>query len=92
MSVEEVIQHMRAEEFKPNCAIGAQSDLSSVYRTLSFLTLIVYHAIPVLLDFLIRHGHITPENEPNYIEILTRIHGRFHFERYPEGVNAVTSK
>ncbi|KAG8917030.1 hypothetical protein FRC01_002715 [Tulasnella sp. 417] len=62
MSVEDMIQHMRSEEFKPNCAI-------------------------VLLDFLIRHGHITPENEPNYIEILTRIHRRFGFERYPNGIN-----
>ncbi|KAG9015649.1 hypothetical protein FRB90_004602 [Tulasnella sp. 427] len=68
MTVEEVLQHMRSEEFKPNCAV-------------------VYHAIPVLLDFLIRHGHITPENEPNYMEILTRIHRRFGFERYPNGVN-----
>ncbi|KAF8607140.1 hypothetical protein BDV93DRAFT_520039 [Ceratobasidium sp. AG-I] len=34
----------------------------------------------VLLDFLIRHGKVTPENEPNYIEIMTRMHGRFGFE------------
>ncbi|KIO20882.1 hypothetical protein M407DRAFT_132596 [Tulasnella calospora MUT 4182] len=67
MTVEEVIQHMRSEEFKPNCAV-------------------------VLLDFLIRHGHITPENEPNYIEILTRIHARFGFERYPNGVNTSSAE
>ncbi|KAG8960759.1 hypothetical protein FRC00_014208 [Tulasnella sp. 408] len=48
---------------------------------------VVYHAAPVMLDFLIRHGHITPENEPNYIEILTRMHMTFGFERYPNGVN-----
>ncbi|KAG8792398.1 hypothetical protein FRC12_006252 [Ceratobasidium sp. 428] len=33
----------------------------------------------VLVDFLIRHGKITPENEPNYLEIMTRMHGRFGF-------------
>lgn len=33
----------------------------------------------VLLDFLIRHGHITPENEPNYLDIVTRLHGRFGY-------------
>ncbi|KAF8314335.1 NUDIX hydrolase domain-like protein [Cantharellus anzutake] len=33
----------------------------------------------VLIDFFIRHGHITPELEPNFLEILTRIHGRFGY-------------
>ncbi|KAH0613980.1 uncharacterized protein H6S33_005866 [Morchella sextelata] len=33
----------------------------------------------VLLDFFIRHGIITPENEPHYIEICSRIHRRFEF-------------
>lgn len=28
----------------------------------------------IILDFLIRHGHVTPENECNYIEMLTRSH------------------
>ncbi|KAF9515842.1 hypothetical protein BS47DRAFT_1315755 [Hydnum rufescens UP504] len=31
----------------------------------------------VLVDFLIRHGYISPESEPNYIEIVTRLHGRW---------------
>ncbi|KZS96853.1 hypothetical protein SISNIDRAFT_493701 [Sistotremastrum niveocremeum HHB9708] len=35
----------------------------------------------VLLDFMIRHGHITPENEPHFLEILTRIHGTFGFSQ-----------
>ncbi|KDQ20859.1 hypothetical protein BOTBODRAFT_100535 [Botryobasidium botryosum FD-172 SS1] len=34
----------------------------------------------VLLDFFIRHGYITPENEPNFLEILTRLHGRFGYK------------
>lgn len=33
----------------------------------------------VVIDFLIRHGHITPENEENYLEITSRIHRRFPF-------------
>lgn len=33
----------------------------------------------VICDFLIRHGILTPENEPNYLEILSRIHRRFPF-------------
>ncbi|KAK9368048.1 NUDIX hydrolase domain-like protein [Lipomyces kononenkoae] len=28
----------------------------------------------VTIDFLIRHGIITPENEPNYLEIISRMH------------------
>nr|XP_018266414.1 uncharacterized protein I303_00389 [Kwoniella dejecticola CBS 10117]OBR88572.1 hypothetical protein I303_00389 [Kwoniella dejecticola CBS 10117] len=30
----------------------------------------------VMVDFLIRHGHITPENEPNYAKIIRRLHRR----------------
>lgn len=33
----------------------------------------------VLIDFFIRHGIITPDNEPDYIEICSRIHRRFEF-------------
>lgn len=33
----------------------------------------------VIVDFLMRHGYVTPENEPNYLEIVTRIHRRFPF-------------
>ncbi|KAF8321469.1 NUDIX hydrolase domain-like protein [Cantharellus anzutake] len=36
----------------------------------------------VFIDFFIRHGHITPESEPNFVEILTRMHGRFGFDNY----------
>ena len=30
----------------------------------------------VLIDFFIRHGILTPENEPDYLEIVTRLHRR----------------
>lgn len=33
----------------------------------------------LLIEFLIRHGIITAENEPNYIEIVARCHRRFAF-------------
>ncbi|PWY96620.1 thiamine pyrophosphokinase-related protein [Aspergillus sclerotioniger CBS 115572] len=33
----------------------------------------------VLIDFFIRHGIITPENEPDYLEIVARVHRRFEF-------------
>lgn len=33
----------------------------------------------VMVDFLIRHGYISPENEPNYLEIVTRMHRKMPF-------------
>jgi 8-oxo-dGTP pyrophosphatase MutT (NUDIX family) len=33
----------------------------------------------VLIDFLIRHGFITAENEPNFAEIISRIHRKLPF-------------
>ncbi|KAM5476143.1 putative thiamine diphosphokinase [Microsporum audouinii] len=33
----------------------------------------------VLIDFFIRHGLLTPENETDYLEILARIHRRHEF-------------
>ncbi|KAI5116834.1 hypothetical protein M0805_009604 [Coniferiporia weirii] len=36
----------------------------------------------VLIDFLIRHGHVTPDNDLNFLEIVTRLHGRFDFEKW----------
>ncbi|KAF8837002.1 hypothetical protein BDN67DRAFT_910047 [Paxillus ammoniavirescens] len=36
----------------------------------------------VLIDFLTRRGHLTPDNEPDFTEIVTRLHGRFEYERW----------
>jgi len=36
----------------------------------------------VLIDFLVRHGYLTPENEPRYVEINQRLHGQFDLERW----------
>ena len=33
----------------------------------------------VLLDFFVRRGILVPENEPNYIEIISRLHRRLPF-------------
>lgn len=33
----------------------------------------------VMVDFLIRHGYITPETEPNYSEIVLKMHRRLPF-------------
>ncbi|KAJ4413421.1 hypothetical protein N0V82_008543 [Gnomoniopsis sp. IMI 355080] len=48
MGVEEVVRHMMAGEFKPNCCL-------------------------VMLDFFVRHGVLTEENETDYLEILIRL-------------------
>ncbi|KAG6836281.1 hypothetical protein H0H93_009553 [Arthromyces matolae] len=36
----------------------------------------------VLVDLFVRLGYITPENEPDYLSIVTRLHGTFDFERW----------
>lgn len=48
--------------------------------TVAFLYLI--GMITVGIEFLIRHGLLTAENEPHLIEIVTRLHGRFGIERW----------
>ncbi|KAJ1962642.1 hypothetical protein GGI12_002531 [Dipsacomyces acuminosporus] len=48
-TMDEVIDKLRQNMFKPNCAV-------------------------CVVDFLIRHGYLTPENEPDYLEIIDNIH------------------
>ncbi|PFH51180.1 hypothetical protein AMATHDRAFT_143183 [Amanita thiersii Skay4041] len=36
----------------------------------------------VILDLLIRLGYVTPENEPDYMHIVTRLHGRFDYDKW----------
>lgn len=33
----------------------------------------------IMVDFLVRHGYINVENEPNYIEIVNKVHRHFPF-------------
>ncbi|KAH8829229.1 nudix hydrolase 20 [Flagelloscypha sp. PMI_526] len=36
----------------------------------------------VLIDLFMRLGYITPDNEPDYMEISTRLHGRFGYDAW----------
>ncbi|KAI1787300.1 nudix hydrolase 20 [Ganoderma leucocontextum] len=45
-----------------------------------------YNCAPVLIDFMVRRGIITPETEPDYQEIVTRLHGRFEHDRWTVGL------
>lgn len=33
----------------------------------------------IMVDFLLRHGYITPDNEPNYLELVTKMHRSLPF-------------
>ncbi|TBU63613.1 nudix hydrolase 20 [Dichomitus squalens] len=45
-----------------------------------------YNCATVLIDFMVRKGIITPDNEPDYQEIVTRLHGRFDHDRWTSGL------
>jgi hypothetical protein len=36
----------------------------------------------VLIDLFIRLGYITPDNEPDFLKIVTALHTRFDYERW----------
>ncbi|GBE83384.1 NUDIX hydrolase domain-like protein [Sparassis latifolia] len=36
----------------------------------------------VLVEFMIRHGYLTLEAEPEFLEIITRLHGRFDYDKW----------
>ncbi|KAF9531051.1 nudix hydrolase 20 [Crepidotus variabilis] len=36
----------------------------------------------VIIDLFIRLGYITPDNEPDFMRIITKIHGRFDYEKW----------
>ena len=44
--------------------------------------MIVSECLLAIIDFLIRHGYLTVENEPQYQAIVTRLHGRFDYEKW----------
>lgn len=86
---------MRAGLFKPNCALGNVSFFFlyiylaiMVYRFLYVVVLLATECTlliiisTVLIDFMIRLGYLTPDNEPDYMKIITRLHGRFDYERW----------
>ncbi|KAI0672346.1 NUDIX hydrolase domain-like protein [Trametes maxima] len=41
-----------------------------------------YNCAVVLIDLMVRKGILTPDNEPDYHEIVTRLHGRFEYDRW----------
>ena len=34
----------------------------------------------VMLDFLIRHGFVTPDNTPDYVDIVTQLHNDLSYD------------
>ncbi|KAF5392882.1 hypothetical protein D9757_000870 [Collybiopsis confluens] len=36
----------------------------------------------VIIDLLIALGYLTPDNEPEFMQIVTRLHGRFDYDRW----------
>ena len=67
---------MKAGLFKPNCAVG--EILSTPQSTFCPSK----PPSPVIVDFMIRHGFINPDNEGDFLDIITRIHRRFDLEAY----------
>ena len=66
---------MKAGLFKANCAVGEFSHVA-------FHSPRSESPHPVIIDFMMRHGFITPDNEGDFLDITTRIHRRFDFESY----------
>ena len=58
MDRDTIWQLIVAGAFKPNCALGTCTDALT----------------PVLLDFFIRHGWLTPEKEPDYTKLVALLH------------------
>ena len=57
-------------------------DIENVKQALARVEFKTNSAI-VMIDFLMRHGFITPENEPHYAEISARMHRRLPFPTAP---------
>ena len=38
--------------------------------------------VTVLIDLFLRLGYITPENEPDFLQVVTRLHGRFDMQKW----------
>jgi hypothetical protein len=73
MDYDTITEKMQLGLFKPNCALGI-SILAYRDVALTFSK--------VLIDLFMRLGYITPDNEPDYMQILTRLHGKFDFEKW----------
>lgn len=69
---------MREGKFKSNCALGKSPGLVSPGRLSPWL---IEESI-VNIEFFIRHGYITPDEEPDFQDIVTRLHGRFDYDKW----------
>lgn len=70
---------MRAGLFKPNCALGT---CNHTYQDSLSLYLSNPLTLAVLIDLFIRLGFITPDDEPDYLKLTTRLHGQFDYEKW----------
>lgn len=70
-------------DFKPKSIDGEAVDfeLLDIYQVKEKMiqNMFTPEATIVCLDFLVRHGIITPENEPDYMEIVEGIHVKFDY-------------
>lgn len=69
-----LLHQLRSGLFKPNCGLGMTSE--------NFLILLTYVHYSVIIDLLLRLGYITPDNEPNFMKIINRLHGSFGYDKW----------
>lgn len=81
--VEYVFDLMLSEEVipKPNDGEVDCFDLLTLQETIDAIVRKEFkpNCALVMTDFLIRHGYITPENEPNFIHLVNRMHRKLPF-------------
>ncbi|CAO3702352.1 unnamed protein product [Rhizopus stolonifer] len=65
--LDKVKESILNEQWKPNCAAG--KSLVKGHMT----------KIIVMIEFMLRHGFITPDDEPGYIQISYHLHRRLEF-------------
>ncbi|XP_066157218.1 uncharacterized protein [Euwallacea fornicatus] len=65
-------------DFRPECADGEVESFEVLPVTQCLKKILAPDfkttSAPVVLDFLVRHGVITPENEPDYLKIIELLH------------------
>jgi hypothetical protein len=64
------------------CTRGNSSQIARSVRPKFSSRHRAYKMLQVIIDFLVRHGYLTPENEPRYLEINQRLHGNFEIDRW----------
>lgn len=72
------------EDFIPHCADGEVDrfellPLGDVAQIVRSGFTFKFNCALVVIDFLIRHGHLTADNEPNYCELVAGLHRQFGY-------------